>query len=78
MNPNFNVFGTTLIVLAEWKAASGGRTTYDNTKGIKLITASQVRLLLSLTHTRMSMHAHAGHIDGWSIHWLRDASASLT
>jgi branched-chain amino acid aminotransferase group I len=39
MNPQFNVYGTTLIVLAEWKATQG-RTTYDNTKGISLITAS--------------------------------------
>lgn len=39
MNPKFNVFGTTLIVLAEWKATEGA-TTYDNSKGVKLITAS--------------------------------------
>jgi branched-chain amino acid aminotransferase group I len=39
MNPNFNVYGTTLIVLAEWKSTED-RTTYDNTKGIKLISAS--------------------------------------
>jgi branched-chain amino acid aminotransferase group I len=39
MNPQFNVYGTTLIVLAEWKATQG-RTTYDNTKGISLISAS--------------------------------------
>ena len=39
MNPNFNVYGTTLIVLAEWKL-SEGKTTYDNTKGISLITSS--------------------------------------
>ncbi len=39
MNPNFNVYGTTLIVLAEWKGTED-RTTYDNTKGVKLITAS--------------------------------------
>jgi branched-chain amino acid aminotransferase group I len=43
MNPNFNLYGTTLIVLPEWKCASGGKTTYDNTKGITLITASQRR-----------------------------------
>lgn len=39
MNPNFNLYGTTLIVLAEWKPVAGGRTTYDNTRGISLITA---------------------------------------
>lgn len=42
MNPKFNVYGTTLIVLAEWKPTEGA-TTYDNTKGITLITASQRR-----------------------------------
>lgn len=42
MNPQFNVYGTTLIVLAEWKPAEGA-TTYDNTKGISLISASQRR-----------------------------------
>jgi len=42
MNPKFNVYGTTLIVLAEWKPPEGA-TTYDNTKGISLITASQRR-----------------------------------
>jgi protein-lysine N-methyltransferase EEF2KMT len=42
MNPKFNVYGTTLIVLAEWKATQGA-TTYDNEKGIALITASQRR-----------------------------------
>jgi len=39
MNPNFNVYGTTLIVLAEWKATED-RTTYDNTKGVMLVTAA--------------------------------------
>jgi len=39
MNPNFNVYGTTLIVLAEWKGTED-RTTYDNTKGVKLVTAA--------------------------------------
>ncbi len=39
MNPNFNVYGTTLIILAEWKPTEG-RTTYDNTKGISLITSA--------------------------------------
>jgi protein-lysine N-methyltransferase EEF2KMT len=42
MNPKFNVYGTTLIVLAEWKPTEG-KTTYDNSKGISLITASQRR-----------------------------------
>eukprot|EP00588_Corethron_pennatum_P009710 CAMPEP_0194272750 /NCGR_PEP_ID=MMETSP0169-20130528/6228_1 /TAXON_ID=218684 /ORGANISM="Corethron pennatum, Strain L29A3" /LENGTH=550 /DNA_ID=CAMNT_0039015489 /DNA_START=300 /DNA_END=1952 /DNA_ORIENTATION=+ len=39
MNPAFNVYGTTLIVLAEWKPTEG-KTTYDNSKGISLITSS--------------------------------------
>jgi len=42
MNPIFNVYGTTLIVLPEWKPTQG-RTTYDNTKGISLITAANRR-----------------------------------
>lgn len=42
MNPNFNVYGTTLIILAEWKPTEGA-TTYDNKKGITLISASQRR-----------------------------------
>jgi branched-subunit amino acid aminotransferase/4-amino-4-deoxychorismate lyase len=42
MNPQFNVYGTTLIILPEWKPTEGA-TTYDNTKGIKLISASQRR-----------------------------------
>ena len=42
MNPNFNVYGTTLIILPEWKPVHGV-TTYDNTTGISLITASQRR-----------------------------------
>ena len=42
MNPKFNVYGTTLIVLAEWKPTEGA-TTYDNAKGVTLITASQRR-----------------------------------
>lgn len=42
MNPNFNVYGTTLIILPEWKPTEGA-TTYDNSKGISLITASQRR-----------------------------------
>lgn len=39
MNPVFNVFGTTLIILPEWKPPVNP-TTYDNDKGIPLITAS--------------------------------------
>jgi hypothetical protein len=42
MNPTFNVYGTTLIVLAEWKPVVG-RTTYDNAAGVALISASQRR-----------------------------------
>ena len=42
MNPAFNVFGTTLIVLPEWKPTEGA-TTYDNTRGISLITAANRR-----------------------------------
>ena len=42
MNPVFNVYGTTLIILPEWKPTEGA-TTYDNSKGISLITASQRR-----------------------------------
>lgn len=39
MNPKFNVYGTTLIILPEWKPTEGA-TTYDNTKGISLITSA--------------------------------------
>ncbi len=42
MNPNFNVYGTTLIILPEWKPTEGV-TTYDNTKGVSLITAGTCR-----------------------------------
>jgi branched-subunit amino acid aminotransferase/4-amino-4-deoxychorismate lyase len=42
MNPKFNVYGTTLIILPEWKPTEGA-TTYDNSAGISLITASQRR-----------------------------------
>jgi protein-lysine N-methyltransferase EEF2KMT len=42
MNPKFNVYGTTLIILPEWKPTEGA-TTYDNTNGISLISASQRR-----------------------------------
>lgn len=39
MNPQFNVYGTTLIILPEWKPPCGA-TTYDNAKGIALITST--------------------------------------
>jgi protein-lysine N-methyltransferase EEF2KMT len=42
MNPKFNVYGTTLILLPEWKPVHG-QTTYDNAAGISLLTASQRR-----------------------------------
>jgi hypothetical protein len=42
MNPMFNVFGCTLIVLAEFKPVMSVAT-YDNQKGVSLITASQRR-----------------------------------
>lgn len=42
MNPAFNVFGCTLIVLPEFKAV-GDATTYDNRRGIRLITACNRR-----------------------------------
>ncbi|CAI5460693.1 unnamed protein product [Closterium sp. Yama58-4] len=38
MSPQFNLYGCTLIVLAEWKPP-----VYDNARGIKLITASTRR-----------------------------------
>ncbi|EDQ88523.1 uncharacterized protein MONBRDRAFT_32828 [Monosiga brevicollis MX1] len=42
MNPRFNVYGSTLIVLPEWKPVEGVAT-YDNSTGVRLITASQRR-----------------------------------
>lgn len=42
MNPFFNVYGTTLIILPEWKPTEGA-TTYDNERGISLITAGACR-----------------------------------
>jgi len=42
MNPLFNVYGTTLIILPEWKPTEGA-TTYDNTRGVSLITAGSCR-----------------------------------
>mmetsp|Transcript_16941 Transcript_16941/g.30758 ORF Transcript_16941/g.30758 Transcript_16941/m.30758 type:complete len:690 (+) Transcript_16941:124-2193(+) len=42
MNPYFNVYGTTFIILPEWKPTEGA-TTYDNTKGVTLITAGSCR-----------------------------------
>ncbi|CAI5951458.1 unnamed protein product, partial [Closterium sp. NIES-65] len=38
MSPQFNLYGCTLIVLAEWKPP-----VYDNARGIKLVTASTRR-----------------------------------
>eukprot|EP01039_Chlorochromonas_danica_P013228 gene13228-15274_t len=42
MNPAFNVFGCTLIVLPEFKTV-GDMTTYDNKRGIRLVTACNRR-----------------------------------
>lgn len=42
MNPSFNVYGTTLIILPEWKPTEGA-TTYNNTDGISLITGAARR-----------------------------------
>lgn len=42
MNPQFNIFGCNLIILPEWKTV-GDQTTYDNSKGIRLITATNRR-----------------------------------
>jgi protein-lysine N-methyltransferase EEF2KMT len=42
MNPKFNVYGSTLIIVPEWKPVQG-QTTYDNSQGISLFTASQRR-----------------------------------
>eukprot|EP00597_Dinobryon_sp_UTEXLB2267_P003151 CAMPEP_0170074942 /NCGR_PEP_ID=MMETSP0019_2-20121128/12168_1 /TAXON_ID=98059 /ORGANISM="Dinobryon sp., Strain UTEXLB2267" /LENGTH=470 /DNA_ID=CAMNT_0010285593 /DNA_START=444 /DNA_END=1856 /DNA_ORIENTATION=+ len=42
MNPAFNVFGCNLIVLPEWKPV-GDAATYDNNRGIRLITATNRR-----------------------------------
>ena len=42
MNRNFNVYGCTLIVLAEWKPVISVAT-YDNAEGVSLVTASQRR-----------------------------------
>lgn len=39
MNPVFNIFGCNLIILPEWKPV-GSATSYDNLKGIRLITAA--------------------------------------
>uniref|UniRef100_A0A7S3JZ18 Branched-chain-amino-acid transaminase n=1 Tax=Aureoumbra lagunensis TaxID=44058 RepID=A0A7S3JZ18_9STRA len=39
MNPDFNLFGTTLIVLAEHKPVLSAAT-YDNNKGVRLISSS--------------------------------------
>ena len=42
MNPKFNIFGTNLIILPEWKPV-GDPATYDNSKGVTLITATNRR-----------------------------------
>lgn len=42
MNPKFNIFGTNLIILPEWKPV-GDPATYDNKKGVSLITATNRR-----------------------------------
>ena len=42
MNPAFNVYGSILVVLAEWKPVIGPAS-YDNTNGVMLITASNRR-----------------------------------
>ncbi|KAJ8604236.1 hypothetical protein CTAYLR_009224 [Chrysophaeum taylorii] len=42
MNPKFNIYGTTLIVLAEKKPVVSPAT-YDNAEGVSLITAPQRR-----------------------------------
>jgi branched-chain amino acid aminotransferase group I len=42
MNPAFNVYGSNLIVLPEWKPV-GDAATYDNESGVTLVTASQRR-----------------------------------
>ena len=39
---NHSVYGTTLIILPEFKPTEGA-TTYDNSKGVKLITAGTCR-----------------------------------
>ena len=52
MNPKFNVYGTTLIILAEWKPTEGA-TTYDNTSGISLISASQRRNSLQVVDSKI-------------------------
>jgi branched-subunit amino acid aminotransferase/4-amino-4-deoxychorismate lyase len=42
MNPVFNVFGCNLLVVPEWKPV-GDVATYDNKKGVKLISATTRR-----------------------------------
>lgn len=42
MNPAFNKFGCCLIIIPEWKPV-GDMTTYDNRKGISLVTATTRR-----------------------------------
>jgi protein-lysine N-methyltransferase EEF2KMT len=55
MNPAFNVYGTTLIVLAEWKPVVG-RTTYDDEAGIALISASQRRNSPQTVDSKVRFH----------------------
>ena len=42
MNPVFNVFGTNLLIVPEWKPVCGAAT-YDNSCGVSLITATNRR-----------------------------------
>jgi protein-lysine N-methyltransferase EEF2KMT len=42
MNPLFNIFGSLLMIVPEWKPV-GGAATYDNEKGVDLITATNRR-----------------------------------
>eukprot|EP00052_Salpingoeca_macrocollata_P020547 m.172963 g.172963 ORF g.172963 m.172963 type:complete len:566 (+) comp21289_c0_seq6:2045-3742(+) len=42
MNPSFNVYGSKLLIVPEWKPVEGAAT-YDNSKGVTLITASNRR-----------------------------------
>ena len=42
MNPNFNTFGPTLLIVPEYKPVVN-IATYDNDKGVRLITASNRR-----------------------------------
>ena len=61
MNPKFNVYGTTLIVAAEFKATQG-RTTYDNVKGVKLISSSGRRNGPDLVDSKIHHNNLINHI----------------